>query len=43
MRQLAYDWDLRVGPTPPMTINRMVSPREILGLELRQLGLPSLL
>ena len=38
MRQLAYDRDLRAGPTPPVTVNQMVSPREILDLELRQLG-----
>ena len=38
MRQLAYDRDLWAGPTPPVTVNQMVSPREILDLELRQLG-----
>ena len=38
MRQLAYDRDLRAGPTPPVTVSQMVSPREILDLELRQLG-----
>ena len=45
MRQLAYDRDLRVGATPPVTINQMVSPREILDLELSPVGagLPSLL
>ena len=38
MRQLGYDRDIRVGLTPPMTVNQMVSPREILDLELLQLG-----
>ena len=37
MRHLAYDRDLREGPAPPTTVTRMVSPREILDLELRQL------
>ena len=37
MRHLAYDWDLREGPAPPTTVTRMVSPWEILDLELRQL------
>ena len=35
MRQLAYDRDLQAGPTPLVTVNQMVSPREILDLELR--------
>ena len=38
MRQLAYDRDLRAGPTPPVTINHMVFPPKILDLKLRQLA-----
>ena len=38
MRQLAYDRDLREGPAPPAITTQIVSPREILDLELRQLG-----
>ena len=35
MRQLAYDRDSWAGPTPPVIVNQMVSPWEILDLELR--------
>ena len=38
VRQLAYDQDLRMGPTPPVTVHQMVSSWEILDLELCQLG-----
>ena len=38
LRHLSYDRDLRAGPTPVVSVNQIVSPREILDLELRHMG-----
>ena len=37
LRHLQYDRDLRAAEPPPMPVNRTVSPRDILDLELRHL------
>ena len=37
MRHLRYSWDLLADDRPPVSLNQIVSPREILDLELRKL------
>ena len=37
LRHLQYDRDLRATGTPPLTVNQMVSPRQILDSELRRM------